>query len=161
MFDFNNLCSPLVVFEFEGPQTLEAHRQSLQCWNEQLARNELFVAIRIFRDDVSLAHPEGAAKLTRRWLRDGAGQRIKSRVLAMINVVPAAAYDRMKHLDVETVFGVPGGIFESTAQAVEWFNTVMGPGTHFWLRTTDTPSPGQIELLIGDGGRQDDPAGER
>lgn len=124
---------PLVIHEFAGIQTLAEHEQSLAVWNQHFSRNESFVVMRIFRDEDSLIHPDGAAKLTKAWLHEGAAQAIKKSVVAMMNIVPESAYERMKHMSVEAVFGVPGGIFKNSQDAVEWFNQNFGATVHLDL----------------------------
>nr|WP_324258859.1 hypothetical protein [Cellvibrio fontiphilus] len=137
MFFCNDQHWPLVIHEFAGLQTLAEHEQSLLVWNSHFSRGESFVIIRLFRDEESLVHPEGAAKLTKAWLRDGAAEAIKASVTAMMNIVPESAYERMKHMSVEAVFGVPGGVFNSSQDAAEWFITN--------LRSTETL---QLELAL-------------
>ena len=121
MYQLNDHNWPVVIFNFHGPQTLAEHEQNLADWNTQFLREKSFVAIRIFHDEESLVHPEGVGQVTKAWLRDGAAQSIKTSVIAMLNVVPESAYDRMKHMSVEAVFGVPGGIFKNYQDATEWF----------------------------------------
>ncbi len=111
---------PLVVHEFSGLQTLAEHEESLEVWGQCFLRNEPFVIFRIFRDEDALIHPVGAGKMTKNWLQTGAAASIKNSVTAMVNIVPENAYERMKHMSVSAVFGVPGGIFRSIDDAVEW-----------------------------------------
>jgi hypothetical protein len=80
------------------------------------------VALRLHRDEASLDHVEGVARVTKRWLRGGADALIRRHVAAMINIVPPGSYERMKHLSVEAVFGVPGGIFPSVSASLEWLS---------------------------------------
>lgn len=133
MFSCNDQHWPLVIHEFAGMQTLADHQQSLLVWNTHFSRCEAFVVIRLFHDEDALIHPEGAGKLTKAWLRDGAAEAIKSSVTAMINVVPESTYERMKHMSVEAVFGVPGGVFNSIEGACEWFNASLGPAINLLL----------------------------
>jgi hypothetical protein len=112
---------PLGIFIAEGLQTLPRHMQMLESWDAWLKRGEPFVALRIYRDEASLDHVEGVAKATKEWLRGGADTLLRAHVAAMINVVPPSAYERMKHMSVEAVFGVPGGIFADAASALDWF----------------------------------------
>ncbi|HWV16936.1 MAG TPA: hypothetical protein VN030_16010 [Cellvibrio sp.] len=123
MYQLNNRNWPIVIFDFQGPQTLAEHEKNLADWDKQFLFAKPFVAVRIFHDEYALMHPEGAGQVTKIWLRDGAAQSIKKSVLAMINIVPESAYERMKHMSVEAVFGVPGGIFKSYHDAVKWFNS--------------------------------------
>ena len=124
----------MLIFEFSGLQTLAAHEQSLADWNHYFSRNERFVAVRIFHDEDSLVHPDGAAQLTKSWLRNGAAEAIKTSVVAMINIVPTSAYERMKHMSVEAVFGVPGGVFNSVDEAVGWFNSNVSATVGVYLK---------------------------
>ena len=41
-------------------------------------------------------------------------------VSAMVIVVPPSRFEAMRQLSVETVFGVPGGIFATVDDALEW-----------------------------------------
>lgn len=127
MFRLKDDLWPVLVFEFQGSQSLEEHRRSLQLWDELFTRGEKIIVLRIFHDELSLVHPEGAAKSTKAWLRHGASDAIEKYVAAMINVVPGAAYEEMKDKSVESVFGVPGGVFKSARDAVVWFNACVGP----------------------------------
>ena len=133
MYQLNDRMWPVVIFEFKGVQTLPEHEQSLTEWNEQFARNKPFVAVRVFHDDDSLVHADGTAQLTKAWLRKGAAQSIKTSVVAMINIVPESAYEKMKHMSVEAVFGVPGGIFKTCPDAAEWFNANIGSAVNIYL----------------------------
>lgn len=120
MYCFNDKSWPFVIFEFKGLQTLEQHECSLEEWDLQFLHAEPFIAIRLFHDEDALIHPQGAAQLTKIWLRNGAAELIKTWVLAMINIVPDTAYEQMKHMSVEAVFGVPGGIFKKWDDVLHW-----------------------------------------
>lgn len=111
---------PLLLFEFAGQQSSAQHQQSLQDWNRCFKRSQPFVALRWFQDEASLVHPPGAARQTKAWLQAGAAQAIRESVLAMLNLVPEAAYPGMQQLSVEKVFGVPGGVFASRQQLLDW-----------------------------------------
>lgn len=87
MYRVNDSNWPIVIFEFDGQQNLAAHEKFLEDWNKQFARNESFVAMRLFHDDNSLVSAEGTAQMTKAWLQNGAAQSIKTSVLAMINTV--------------------------------------------------------------------------
>lgn len=117
---------PLAVFEFEGVQGLAEHQASLRHWDMLFSRGECFVVVRLFHDEDSLVHPQDAGRVTKQWLRDGAAALIRDRVTAMLNVVPPAAYPRMKDLSVEAVFGVPGGVFDSVAAVATWLEARLG-----------------------------------
>jgi hypothetical protein len=133
MYRVNDSNWPIVIFEFNGPQTLAQHENFLGDWNKQFVRNESFVAMRLYHDDNSLVSAEGTAQLTKAWLLNGAAQSIKTSVLALINIVPESAYERMKHLNVEAVFGVPGGIFKRYNDAAQWFNEGVGLASNLHL----------------------------
>lgn len=111
---------PLLLFEFSGVQSLEQHQQSLQDWNRCFERSQPFVALRWFQDEQSLIHPPDAARQTKAWLQAGAAQAIRESVLAMLNLVPEAAYPAMQQLSVEKVFGVAGGVFANRKQLLDW-----------------------------------------
>lgn len=133
MFRYHNRIESIVLFEFAEKQTLEEHIYSLEIWNSQLSCNQAFIAIRVFHDEKSLIPPDGAAKITKQWLQNGASDAIKNKVIAMINIVPESKYENMKKMSVETVFGVPGGIFKSILEAQHWFNTTLAIKTKIKL----------------------------
>jgi len=112
---------PVVLFKFQGEQSLSDHQTSLDLWDKLLAQKEDVVVIRVFQDESALIHAPGVGKLTRQWLTRGAGNQIRQQVKAMINIVPDTAYPRMQHMSVEQVFGVPGGIFSHPETAIDWF----------------------------------------
>jgi len=113
---------PLVVFEFRGEQSLEEHQRMLDEWNLLFSRQQNFVAVRLFHDDIAVNHSKEIGQLTLSWLDNGAAEAIKTWVSAMLNVTPEATYLRMKNKSVERVFGVPGGIFKSTDDANQWLD---------------------------------------
>lgn len=137
MFRFDDRRWPIIVFEFEGLQTLDEHAASLRIWDHQFRRGGSFIVVRIFRDDAALVHPTGAGRITRTWLQQGAREKIRSCVDAMINVVPDSAYDSIKQKSVEEVFGVPGGVFRHPAEAVDWFNAAVGSSLNTTLSERD------------------------
>lgn len=120
MFSLNKKIFPFVIFEFDGQQSLDDHKQSMVDWNDLFEQKEAFIAVRVFNDSDALIHPKGAAKVTKEWLENGAAENIKTYVTAMINVIPRESYDTMKHMSVEDVFGVKGGIFCDFEELVKW-----------------------------------------
>lgn len=125
---------PLVRFEFAGPQSPADHQQSLLDWNRCFDRQQKFVALRVFQDEASLRHPEGAARQTKAWLQAGAAEAIKGSVLAMLNLVPASAYPAMQHLSVEAVFGVAGGVFAEPERLLDWSQSRLSAALHQQLQ---------------------------
>lgn len=113
---------PLALFIAEGRQTLEMHRKMLMSWDSWLARKQPFVALRLYVDEAALALVDGVARETKAWMQAGAAERIREQVAAMTMVVPLTAQQRMKHLNVETIFGIPGGIFGDLPSALGWIN---------------------------------------
>lgn len=113
---------PVVLFEFQAEQSQQDHQVFLDIWDELFQRQEPFIVLRVYHDETALIHSPSVGKLTRQWLKDGADEKIKQHVNAMIHIVPEAAYPKMQHMSVEKVFGVPGGIFSATEDAIAWFN---------------------------------------
>ena len=120
MLKINTEQWPLVIFEFSGEASVTEHQQMLDEWAQLFARQQPFVALRVFHDDISLDYPAEVGQLTLRWLDDGAREAIKTWVSAMLHVTPEASYARMKHKSVERVFGVPGGVFRRIEDANQW-----------------------------------------
>lgn len=113
---------PVCLCVHEGVQSLEQHEQMIEVWNEWFKREGSFIAIRVHKDEASLAQADGVARMTKKWLRDGAAELIRKRISAILNVAPNPAYERMKHLSVEKVFGVPGGVFPGLDEAMIWLD---------------------------------------
>lgn len=113
---------PLVIFEFSGEQSLEEHKRMLEEWQQLFTRQQKFIAVRIFHDDISVNHSREIGQLTWKWLNDGANKAIQERALAILNITPQASYAKMKNKNVERVFGVPGGIFKNTQDANQWLD---------------------------------------
>ncbi|WP_343561577.1 hypothetical protein [Kiloniella sp. b19] len=111
---------PLCTTLAEGPQSLSQHLEMLAIWNRWFARNQPFVTLRLYADPLSLEQAEGTARATKKWLRDGADQNIRSLVKAMVIVIPPESLEAMKHMNVEAVFGIPGGIFSDLQDALDW-----------------------------------------
>ena len=123
MFSTNQSIEAVLLLEFSGQQSLEDHQLVIAQWDKKLLQEQPFIAIRIYHDAQSLIHSQGIGKLTRAWLKDSAAIKIQHLVSAMINIVPGASYDAMKHMSVEAVFKVPGGIFKDTDDAIAWLQS--------------------------------------
>lgn len=130
---------PVVVQVSKGPQDLALHESMLAAWDACFARAEPIVMLRVYRDLDSLEHQPKIAKATKAWMQAGAAAAIRRYVAAMPIVVPAASHDKMGALNVERVFGVPGGIFPELAAACAW------------LRQNDFPVPdaSSVAAIIG------------
>lgn len=111
---------PLSILMLKGQQTLEQHSDMLRLWDELFSRGERFVSLRVHLDDAALEHPAGAARATKEWLRQGAAQKMRQSVRAMVIVTPPTGYESVKHLSVEAVFGIPGSLFPKLAPALQW-----------------------------------------
>ncbi|WP_157776539.1 hypothetical protein [Nitratireductor aquibiodomus] len=64
--------------------------------------------------------------MTKDWLRRGADRKIRQTVRTMAIVTPPTGYEGVKHLNVEAVFGVPGGLFPGLAPALQWLRDTEG-----------------------------------
>lgn len=113
---------PLVLSTASGAPSLTQHIAYLSQWQGWFARGEPFAVVRHFSDAASLVHPEGAARATKVWLSDGAGDAIRRHVLAMVNIVPVEALPAMAGMSIERVFGVPGMIGDDVDAALRWLN---------------------------------------
>jgi hypothetical protein len=94
--------------------------QMLQTWDGWFEKDQPFIVIRQHVDDAALGQAEGTGKATKAWMRNGAADQIKKHVRAMCMIVPTNCAAAEKKPSVEAVFGVPGGIFTSLADALDW-----------------------------------------
>ncbi|WP_339850863.1 hypothetical protein [uncultured Nisaea sp.] len=111
---------PLGILMLEGAQSLQQHEQMLSIWDDWFARGERFVPLRVHLDESALDQAPGVARVTKQWLKAGAAENMRRLVSAMVIVVPPSRFEAMRQLSVETVFGVPGGIFATVDDALEW-----------------------------------------
>lgn len=111
---------PLCLMVAEGHQHLALHSKMLSAWDCCFARKERFVVLRVYLDCEALDHAPGIAKATKEWLKSGAQAQIRDWVSAMAIVVPPARYEKMKKMNVQAVFQVPGSIFQSSGDALDW-----------------------------------------
>lgn len=111
---------PVVLSTAWGTPTRAQHAAYLDEWRTWFARGERFAVLRHFADEASLAHPDGAARDTKRWLSGGAGDAIRRQVVAMVNVVPETALPGMVGMSIEKVFGIPGMIGDDMDAALRW-----------------------------------------
>ncbi|MFV3131903.1 hypothetical protein [Niveispirillum sp. KHB5.9] len=114
---------PLAIAVYRGPASLDDHLAHLAEWNLWFARGQRFMVLRVFMDEAALEQADGVARATKQWLVDGAGDAIRSKVDAMVNIVPPSAYARMAVLSVEKVFGVPGLIAAGLPDGLEWLRS--------------------------------------
>lgn len=114
---------PLGIVMLEGRQSFEQHMQMVAIWDSWFSRGERFLTLRIHVDSDALEHAPGAAKATKKWIKDGAGEKMRKLVAAMAIVVPPSSFEATRHLSTEAVFGVPGGIFPGTDESLEWLRT--------------------------------------
>lgn len=126
---FDDSCWPVTIIVLKGTQSLEDHQRMMACWTDWFDRETPFVPLRIHLDSEAIAVGPGIAKATKTWLQHGAGDAIRERVKAMPIVVAPDSYEATKHMSVEAVFGVPGGIFPGLREAVDWLmeNTALSP----------------------------------
>lgn len=111
---------PLAICILEDTQSIDEHIQMLEAWNNWFTRDDNFIAVRIYRNETSLAQVDDIARTTKQWLKNGAADQIRQKIKAMLNIVPPAKYEQMKLLSVEKVFGIPGGIFSDLDSSFEW-----------------------------------------
>jgi hypothetical protein len=111
---------PLALTLVSGEATLEEHLESLDAWNQWFSKAQPFHVIRVYLDDGSLRHPDGAAQATQRWMSEGAAEHMRKLVQSMLIVVPPDQYERMQKMSVRKAFGIPGGLFPSLDEAYAW-----------------------------------------
>ena len=111
---------PVALTVVHGEATLQEHLDSLASWDQWFSSAEPFHVIRVYLDGGSLAHPDGAAQATQRWMSEGAAENMHQLVQSMLIVVPPDQYERMKKMSVRKAFGIPGGLFPSLEEAYAW-----------------------------------------
>lgn len=129
---------PVVIQIAQGLQDLGLHEKMLAAWDSWFARQDSVVVLRIYRDAASLEHAPGVAKVTKAWMQAGAAENIRRYISAMPIVVPPENYASMADIDVDRVFGVPGGIFAEFDAALAWLSA----------RGQTVPDKSWIERLI-------------
>ncbi len=119
---------PLVVGVYRHRLTQETYLAHLEHWQSWLAREEPFAVLRVYVTPESLAPPDGSAAAGKLWLTQNRPL-IQRWVKGMATVVqPTQDYVRLKNIQVEKAFGVPGGVFAHWQPAVEWLHrTVFEP----------------------------------
>jgi len=110
---------PLVISVASGAPTPDEHAVFLTEWTGRLDRGEPFAVLRQFTSAAALIHPEGGARRAKQWMEDN-GVRIRRTVIALASVMQADEYERMKKMNIEKAFGVPGGIFADADAALSW-----------------------------------------
>ncbi len=110
---------PLVLSAASGTPTLADTQAFMQAWSGWLAREEPFASLRVFADMAALEHPPGSAQEAKAWLARE-GEAVRRLVMGMATVVPEAACERMRKMNVEKLFGVPAAVFPSLSQALAW-----------------------------------------
>lgn len=117
---------PLVIHVSAGLQTLDDLQRLSDDWSHWLQRNQPFAVLRLFVDADALVHPEGSAQQAKQWLQRS-GDDIRRLVMGMAHTVPASHYDKMRKMNVEKLFGVPGAIFADTDidAAIAWTDERM------------------------------------
>ena len=119
---------PLVVGVYRDEATLESYQAQLDRWQGWFARAQPFALLRVYATPESLAHPEGSAAVGKAWLVQN--RPLLARwVLGMATVIlPPQDYARLRNMQVEKAFGVPGGVFASVEEAMAWLRRdVFGP----------------------------------
>jgi len=112
---------PLVLTVAIGQSSLREHEAFLAAWTSWLDRGEPFAVLRTFASQDALVHPDGGARMAKQWMQDN-GERIRQTVAALVSVVPATEYERMRKMNVEKLFGVPGAVFSSSSEALAWLD---------------------------------------
>lgn len=118
---------PVALTVAHGEATLEQHMCSLASWDNWFCKGEPFHVIRVYLDEASLRHPEGAAQATQRWMAAGAAEKMRELVQSMLIVVPPNQYERMKKMSVRKAFDIPGGLFASLEAAYAWLDNPSEP----------------------------------
>lgn len=114
---------PLALTIAQEKLTFEQHLASLEGWDTWFEKNEPFHVIRLYVDKASLEQASGVGKATLEWMSKGADTKFRTLVKSMMIVVPPDQYPRMKKMDVTAVFGIPGGIFPSIEDALDWLDS--------------------------------------
>lgn len=111
---------PLVVGVYREEATLHAYQAQLDSWQAWFAREQPFALLRVYTTPGSLAHPEGSAAAGKSWLAQNRPL-LQRWVIGMATVIlPPQDYARLKNMQVEKAFGVPGGVFASVEEAIVW-----------------------------------------
>lgn len=113
---------PFAVMMASGEATFDQHLTSLKAWDQWFDRAQPFHVIRVYLDESSLRHPDGAAQATQQWMSEGAAEKMRRLVQSMLIVVPPAQYPRMQKMSVRKAFGIPGGLFSSLDDAYAWLD---------------------------------------
>ena len=111
---------PLVVGVYREEATLQAYQAQLDSWQAWFAREQPFALLRVYATPGSLAHPEGSAAAGKSWLAQNRPL-LQRWVIGMATVIlPPQDYARLRNMQVEKAFGVPGGVFASVEEAIAW-----------------------------------------
>lgn len=86
------LFAPVCIVMLEGKQFFEQHMQMVAIWDGWFSRGERFHMLRLFVDSDALEHPTGAVKATKKWLKDGASEKMRELVAGIAIVVPPSSY---------------------------------------------------------------------
>lgn len=122
-FRYDDSLWPLCVTTAGGTLNLDQHLAMLATWDRWFERNAAFIVFRRHLDAAALGHAPGVAKATKNWLKGGAATQIVRHVRAICILIPATeTADIGTKPSVETVFGVPGGIFPDIAPCVDWLD---------------------------------------
>jgi hypothetical protein len=111
---------PLALTIAQGKLTLNQHLASLEPWDKWFKTGEPFHVIRLYKDAASLEQEVGVGKATQKWMTNGADLHFRTLVKSMLIVVPPEQYPRVEKMSVRKVFGIPGGIFSSIDDALNW-----------------------------------------
>lgn len=111
---------PLVVGVYRDEATLEAYQAQFDRWQGWFARGQPFALLRVYATPESLTHPEGSAAAGKTWLMQNRPL-LQRWVIGMPTVIlPPRDYVRLKKMQVQKAFGVPGGTFASVDEAITW-----------------------------------------
>jgi hypothetical protein len=110
---------PLVLSVSSGTPTYEQLQSFSAEWDGWLDCGERFATLRVYLDIESHTHPEGGAREKKRWYQANS-DRVKSLVVGMASVLPAAILDEVQRMDAEKLFGVPAQAFTQIDPAINW-----------------------------------------
>lgn len=135
---------PLVIGCYRHAPDLAAYQAQLERWHGWLMQPTPFVWLRIYATPDALAQPEGSAALGKAWLAERRAL-FQRQVAAMATVVlPPQAYARLKNLQVQKAFGVPGQVHASVPEALDWLRQQV-----FTPRGWPMPTQADVMAAVG------------
>ncbi|GAA5236906.1 hypothetical protein [Verticiella sediminum] len=117
--------APLLITVGLGAPTREDLQRHTRHWNRLFDAGTPFASLRVFVDDESTQRPEGGAQDGKAWLQER-GAHIRTHVWGMATVVlPQPAYERLRRMDAEKLFGVPASTFPDLGTALDWLQSAV------------------------------------